>query len=146
LWAAQKRKQEPQTSGGVCSVRLRRGHVGGFFLTRDINKEVVVFQVGIPSGVEKWKLEFPAFFREVGCDVGGDNEQTGLLFVGPKSLDLSEEFSSHAKFGFHRKFVLPTLCLYFDHCVELVAVMVDSLRLFPVDDLRGESGRALESL
>jgi hypothetical protein len=70
-----------------------------------------------------------------------------LLFVGPKSLDLSEQFSSHAELGFHRKFVLPALCLYFDHCVEsLVPVVVDGIRLFQADNLSGESGRARERL
>ena len=85
-------------------------------------------------------MDFPALFGKVVCDVWRDKEQTRLLFVRPQCLDLSEHFGSHAELGFHRKLVLPPLCLYFDHCVEsLVPVVVDSLRLlFQADDLRGE--------
>jgi hypothetical protein len=70
----------------------------------------------------------------------------GLLFVRPECPGLSEDLGSNTDLGFDRKFVLPPVCFYFDHRVELVAVEVDSLRLFPADDLRGESGRALEPL
>jgi hypothetical protein len=60
-------------------------------------------------------------------------------------LGLNEQFGSSTDLGFYRKSVLPPVYFYFDHCVGLVAVEIDSLR-FPADDLRGESGRTLEPL
>lgn len=111
------------------------------------NEEVVVFQVGITGGVEKWKVDLPALFCKVVCDVWRDKEKTRLLFARPQCLDLGEHLGSNTDLGFDRKFVLPPVCIYFDHCVELVAIVVDSLRLlFPADDLRGEARRALEAL
>jgi hypothetical protein len=46
-------------------------------LAGDENEEVVVFQVGIPRGVEKWKFDLPALFCKVVCDVWCDKEETG---------------------------------------------------------------------
>jgi hypothetical protein len=101
---------------------MRWGQVFGFFLASDENEEVVVFQVGIPRGVEKWKFDLPALFCKVVCDVWCDKEETGLWFVRPECPGLSEHLGSNTDLGFYRKFVLPPVCFYFDHRVELLAV------------------------
>src|SRR5258708_9902051 len=122
---------------------MRCGQACGFFLASNENEEVVVFQVGIPSGVEKWKFDLPALFCKVVCDVWCNKEETRLL-VRRVCLGLSEHLGSNTDLGFYRKFVLPPVCFYFDYGVELVAVQGD--RWFPADDLRDESGRALKPL
>jgi hypothetical protein len=67
------------------------------------------------------------------------------LFARPERLGLNEQLGSNPDLGFHGKFVLPPAYFYLDHCVGLVAVEIDSFR-HPGDDLRRESGRALELL
>jgi len=41
------------------------GQVGVSFLAGDENEEVIVFQVCIASGIEKWKFDLPALLRKV---------------------------------------------------------------------------------
>src|SRR5215469_1994690 len=120
---------------------MRWGKVCGSFLASDENEEVVVFQVCVSCGVEKWKFDLPALFCKVVCDVWCNKKETRLLFARPECLGLSERLGSNTDLGFYRKFVLPTVCIYFDHCVGLVAV---ESRRFPAYDLRSESGRAPE--
>jgi hypothetical protein len=119
------------------------GQVCGSFLASNENEEVVVFQVCVSCGVEKWKFDLPALFCKVGCDVWCDKEEPKLLFARPECLGLGEHLGSNTGLGFYRKSVLPPVRIYFDHCVGLV--VVDSI-WFPAYDLRSESCRAQEPL
>jgi len=70
-------------------------------LAGDENEEVIVFQVCIAGGVEKWEFDLPALFRKVVCDVWCDNEETRLLFARPERLGLNEQLGSNPDLGFH---------------------------------------------
>src|SRR5262249_10440361 len=122
---------------------MHSAQVCGSFLACNENEEVVVFQVCVSCGVEKWKFDLAALFCKVICDVWCNKEEPRLLFARPKCLGLSEHLRSSNGLGFYLKCVLPPVYIYCDQCVGFG--VVDSI-WFPSYDFRNESSRAQEPL